>query len=84
MGIVRDIAAAEQKLIKDGIKNVKVYKADITDLPAPKTAAADVQATVGSIDSLIANAAFVSGVTSLRNLSDLFDPPLLFETIFSY
>lgn len=82
MGIVRDIAATEQKLKKDGIKNVKIYKADITDLPALKAAAADVQATVGGIDYLIANAAFVSGVTTLRNLSDLFDSPLSFETIF--
>ncbi|OBT91838.1 hypothetical protein VE01_10154 [Pseudogymnoascus verrucosus] len=32
-----------------GIKNVKLYKADITDLPALKAAAADVQATVGGI-----------------------------------
>lgn len=84
VGIVRDIAATEQKLKKDGIKNVKIYKADITDLPALKYAAADVQATVGGIDYLIANAAFVSGVTSLRNPSDLFDSPLSFETIFSY
>lgn len=84
IGIVRDIAATEKKLIEDGIKNVKVYKADITDLPALKTAAADIQATVGGIDYLIANAAFVSGVTSLRNLSDLFDSPLSLETLFSY
>jgi NAD(P)-dependent dehydrogenase (short-subunit alcohol dehydrogenase family) len=83
VGIVRDITVTEQKLIKDGIKNVKLYKADITDLPALKTAAADVQVTVGGIDYLIANAAFVSGVTSLRNISDLFDPPLSFEIIFS-
>lgn len=84
VGIVRDIAATEKKLIEDGIKNVRVYKADITDLPALKTAAADIQGTVGGIDYLIANAAFVSGVTSLRNLSDLFDSPLSFETLFSY
>jgi NAD(P)-dependent dehydrogenase (short-subunit alcohol dehydrogenase family) len=83
VGIVRDITVTEQKLIKDGIKNVKLYKADITDLPALKTAAADVQVTVGGIDYLIANAAFVSGVTSLCNISDLFDPPLSFEIIFS-
>ncbi|OBT71611.1 hypothetical protein VF21_08948 [Pseudogymnoascus sp. 05NY08] len=75
VGIVRDITATEQKLIKDGIKNVKLYKADITGLPALKTAAADVQATVGGIDYLIANAAFVSGVTSLRNLSDFTESP---------
>lgn len=79
VGIVRDIAATEQKLKKDGIKNVKIYNADITDLPALKASAADVQATVGGIDYLIVNAAFVSGVTSLRNLSDLFDSPLSFE-----
>jgi NAD(P)-dependent dehydrogenase (short-subunit alcohol dehydrogenase family) len=84
VGIVRDIVATEKKLKEDGIKNVKVYKADITDLPALKTAAADIQATVGGIDYLIANAAFVSGVTSLRNLSDLFDLPLSFETLFYY
>lgn len=84
VGIVRDIAATEKKLAKDGIKNVKVYKADITDLAALKAAAVDVQATVGGIDYLIANAAFVSGVTSFRNLSDLFDSPFSFETIFSY
>ncbi|KFY37273.1 hypothetical protein V494_04854 [Pseudogymnoascus sp. VKM F-4513 (FW-928)] len=59
VGIVRDVAATEKKLTEDGIKNVKVYKADITDLPALKAAAADVQATVGGIDYLIANAAFV-------------------------
>ncbi|KFZ19508.1 hypothetical protein V502_03620 [Pseudogymnoascus sp. VKM F-4520 (FW-2644)] len=75
VGIVRDIAATEKKLAKDGIKNVKVYKADITDLPALKAAAVDVQATVGGIDYLIANAAFVSGVTSLRNLSDFTESP---------
>lgn len=84
VGIVRDIAETEQKLKKDGIRNVKVYKADITDLPTLKAAAADVQATVGGIGYLIANAAFVSGVTSSRNLSDLFDSPLSFETILSY
>lgn len=84
VGIVRDIAATEKKLAKDGIKNVKVYKADITDLPALKAAAVDIQASIGGIDYLIVNAAFVSGVTSLRNLSDLFDSPFSFETIFSY
>ncbi|KFZ01267.1 hypothetical protein V501_10111 [Pseudogymnoascus sp. VKM F-4519 (FW-2642)] len=77
VGIVRDIAAAEQKLIKDGIKNVKVYKADITDLPALKTAAADVQATVGSIDYLIANAAFVSGVTSFTESPEVLHKDLV-------
>lgn len=74
VGIVRDIAATEKKLTKDGINHVKVYKADITDLLALEAAAADIQKTVGGIDYLIANAAFVSGITSLRNLSDLFDP----------
>lgn len=72
VGIVRDVDATRQKLETDRIQNVKLYAADITNLTALKTAAVDVAKTVGSVDYLIANAAFVSGVTSLRNLSDLY------------
>ncbi|EPE32870.1 NAD(P)-binding Rossmann-fold containing protein [Glarea lozoyensis ATCC 20868] len=75
VGIVRDMVATEEKLKKHGIHNVKIYAADITDLPALEAAATEIQRTVGGIDYLIANAAFVSGVTSLRNLSDFAGRP---------
>ncbi|EHK99822.1 putative Uncharacterized oxidoreductase C24B10.20 [Glarea lozoyensis 74030] len=58
------MVATEEKLKKHGIHNVKIYAADITDLPALEAAATEIQRTVGGIDYLIANAAFVSGVTS--------------------
>ena len=63
IGLVRNKKAAEDRLVADGITNVHVLAADITDEPALKLAAEETRRILGGkgLDVLINNAARVSG-----------------------
>lgn len=80
IGLVRNKKGAEDRLAADGITNVHVLAADITDEPTLKLAAQDARRILGGkgLDVLINNAAHVSGslweYTSLKDLWVL--PPL--------
>ncbi|TKA63842.1 hypothetical protein B0A55_12257 [Friedmanniomyces simplex] len=71
IGLVRDKAATEARLAKDGIKNVHVFAADITDSKAVQAAAELVaKLTNGSLDVLINNAGLVSRRSPWTTLLD--------------
>ncbi|KAF7983093.1 hypothetical protein HWV62_24023 [Athelia sp. TMB] len=66
--LVRSLATS-QKLADLKAKNVHILQADITDVPALKTAVSEVQkVTGGSLDYLINNAAFVEDTRRENNL----------------
>lgn len=70
IGLVRNKAAAEEKVQKDGLKNVHIIQADIVDIPALKKAAEETaQLTGGSLDVLINNAAWMSEKSAFANMS---------------
>ncbi|KAI9797714.1 MAG: hypothetical protein M1833_005375 [Piccolia ochrophora] len=74
IGTVRDKKATEKKLAADGIKNVTLFEADITDLPALKKVAAETaELTGGSLDYLINNAGYISDVSAYKTLADFED-----------
>jgi len=77
IGLVRNKAATEDRIAKDGIKNITILEADITNFDAQKAAAAKVsELTGGSLDYLINNAAYVSELSGLKSLADFEnDPP---------
>ncbi|KAK3062976.1 hypothetical protein LTS18_003004 [Coniosporium uncinatum] len=59
--LVRDKTATDIRLSKDGISNVTIIQADITDFAAPQKAAAETsKLTGGNLDFLINNAASLS------------------------
>ncbi|KAL7944098.1 hypothetical protein V8C42DRAFT_358778 [Trichoderma barbatum] len=63
IGLVRDKAAADQVVARElaGRSNIRILQADITDYDAvKKSVAATAKITGGSLDYLIANAAYVS------------------------
>jgi len=61
IGLARKKPAAEERLAKDGIKNVRILEADITDVKALQAAAEETaEITGGSLDILINNAGLVS------------------------
>jgi len=62
IGLVRNKKATEERIAKDGLKgNLHIFEADIVDVEALKSAAAETaKLTGGSVDVLINNAAFVS------------------------
>lgn len=77
IGIVRNAEATEARLKKDGIKNVNILSADITDYKAVQVAAAETaKITGGSVDLLINNAALVSSISPWKTLVD-FEPQVL-------
>ncbi|KAK5127942.1 hypothetical protein LTR85_005059 [Meristemomyces frigidus] len=60
IGIARNKSATEERLAKDGIKNVTILAADITDFKALQAAADETaKITGGSLDVLINNAGLV-------------------------
>ena len=70
-GIVRNIEATEARLAKDGVKNVTLLQADITDSAALEKAAKDVSdQTGGSLDLLINNAGLTGGKNVWKNLAE--------------
>jgi len=72
IGLVRNKATTEARLAKDGIKNVTIVEADITDFAAQQQAAAEVaKLTGGGLDFLINNAALVFPKSALMTIGDL-------------
>ncbi|KAJ9608848.1 hypothetical protein H2200_006619 [Cladophialophora chaetospira] len=74
VGLVRDKPATDRKIQQDGIKNVTILQADITDREALKAARDQVkELTGGSLDYLINNAAYVSHLTTGKFLDEFED-----------
>ncbi|CZT20650.1 related to protoporphyrinogen oxidase [Ramularia collo-cygni] len=78
IAIVRNKSATEARLSKDGITNIHVLSADVTDIAAVQ-AAADATATItgGGLDILIHNAALVSERSAFKTPLEM--PPQEFE-----
>ena len=73
VGLVRNKAAADERLAKDGVTNVTIYQADITDAAAlQKASAATAKLTGGGLDFLINNAVYPSERSALVDLSHLY------------
>lgn len=72
IGLVRNKAATNARLLKDGISNVTIFEADITDFAAQQKAADGVaKLTGGALDCLINNAAMVFPKSALLNMGAL-------------
>ena len=71
---MRDPIATQTRLAADNISNVHVLAADITDVTTLKQAAEVAKRILGGrgLDVLINNAAYVSEITSLKSLRDLY------------
>jgi NAD(P)-dependent dehydrogenase (short-subunit alcohol dehydrogenase family) len=70
-GIVRNKKSADENLAKNGIQNVTMLQADITDAKAMLAAANEVsKATGGSLDILIPNAAVAAEKNRFKSLPD--------------
>lgn len=77
IGLVRNKKATQDRLAADGIANVHVLEADITDEPTLKFAAKEARRILGSkgLDVLINNASIVSsGFWEYTSLKDLCVP----------
>jgi len=71
IGLARNTSMAEERLAKDGVKNVQVLAADITDVKALQAAAEKVaEITGGGLDVLINNAGLISARSSWLTLVD--------------
>jgi len=71
IGLVRNKPATDERLAKDGVKNVHIFQADVTDIKALQAAAeATSKVTGGKLDVLIHNAALVSTVSGMSTLLD--------------
>ncbi|GAW22630.1 hypothetical protein ANO14919_121720 [Xylariales sp. No.14919] len=72
IGLARDKKATEGRLHADGIQNVHVLSADITEKAALKLAAEEARRILGTkgLDVLINNAAYAFGPTGLKSLQD--------------
>ncbi|KAK3656521.1 hypothetical protein LTR56_002868 [Elasticomyces elasticus] len=71
LGLARKKQALEERLAKDGIKNVHVLAADITDVKALQVAADETAKITGAhLDVLINNAGLVSDKSSWLTLVD--------------
>lgn len=83
IGIARNTRATEARLKEDGITNVTLLAADITDSKAVSIAAEETaKITNGKIDLLINNAALVSHVSRWKTLVD-FEPQELEDDLVS-
>ena len=73
IGTVRNAAPTTEKVKADGLPNVHILQADLTDYAALKTAASETaKLTNGSLDYLVVNGAYISQVTD-QNFLDEFD-----------
>lgn len=71
IGLVRNVSATEERLHKDGVHNVHVLAADITDVAALQRAAEDTaKITGGGLDVLINNAGLISEVSRWTSVVD--------------
>lgn len=83
IGMVRNKDTTLARLEKDGITNVSIVQADITDRDALKATYAEVEKiTKGSLDILINNAALVDESSAYKTLLDD-DPAALEEDLMS-
>jgi NAD(P)-dependent dehydrogenase (short-subunit alcohol dehydrogenase family) len=73
IGLVRNKATTDERLAKDGIKNVTIIEADITSFAAQQKAAIETgQLTGGSLDYLINNAALANPQSGIMDLGELY------------
>ncbi|KAI9658934.1 MAG: hypothetical protein M1821_001894 [Bathelium mastoideum] len=80
IGLARDAKATQSRLAADGVNNVTVFQADVTDRAALKKAAEETaKLTDGRLDYLINNAAKVSGTSGFKTLGDFNDDPETLE-----
>ncbi|KAH8665997.1 short chain dehydrogenase [Tricladium varicosporioides] len=71
IGLVRNKTTTNERLAKDGIKNVTIIEADITDFVALQKAATETSnLTGGSLDYLINNAALLFGKQDIMDMND--------------
>ena len=77
VGLARNKEATEARLAEDGIKNITILKADVTNIAELKEAADETaKVTGGSLDLLINNAGLVSEKSAWKNLLDFPLPEL--------
>ncbi|KAI1483701.1 NAD(P)-binding protein [Daldinia eschscholtzii] len=81
IGLVRNKEAAEKKVASEiGSSNITILHGDLSDYESLKKAAEDTaKITGGSLDYLIANAAFISHKTAHLTLYDLAHDPKAFD-----
>ncbi|KAK4546574.1 hypothetical protein LTR36_001791 [Oleoguttula mirabilis] len=70
IGIARDKSAIEERLAKDGITNVTILAADITDFQALRAAADEAAKITDGVDVLINNAALIVRGSAWSTLVD--------------
>ncbi|KIX09502.1 uncharacterized protein Z518_00582 [Rhinocladiella mackenziei CBS 650.93] len=81
IGLVRDKVAADNTVAADGLKNVTMIQAEISNHKSSVAARDQVaQITGGSLDHLINNAAYIDGTTADAGLDDFEDTPETLET----
>ena len=78
-GLVRTKAAAEKKVSEDGLKNIHIISADVTDIASLRAARAEVEKISPVIDVLINNAAAITPRSAFNSLSDFEDAPEVLE-----
>lgn len=78
-GLVRTKAAAETKVSEDGLKNVHIISADVTDTASLRAARAEVEKISPVVDVLINNAAILSPKSAFNSLSDFEDDPAVLD-----
>ena len=83
IGLVRNKAATEERLVKDQINNIHILTADINDVHALRAATAEVsKITNGAgLDVLINNAAYLSYDYATKTLENTSDPAGLEQDI---
>lgn len=80
IGLVRDKASADKSAAADGLKNVTMLQADISDRKSLVAARDQVgKITGGSVDYLINNAAYIDPVSEGRGLDDFEEDPEVLE-----
>ncbi|KAL9086063.1 MAG: hypothetical protein Q9165_007275 [Trypethelium subeluteriae] len=80
IGLVRDAEKTRSRLVADGVNNVIILQADITNRTTLKKAAEETaKITGGGLDYLINNAAFLSHVSGFKTLGDFDDDPETLE-----
>lgn len=78
-GLVRTAAAVEEKVSKDGLKNIHIISADVTDTASLRAARTEVEKISPFVDVLINNAAFLSTRSAFNSLSDFEDDPAVLD-----
>ncbi|KAF2235985.1 NAD(P)-binding protein [Viridothelium virens] len=80
IGLVRNAESTRSRLVADGVNNITILQADITDRTALKKAADETtKITGGKLDYLINNAAFLSHISAFKTLGDFNDDPETLE-----